>query len=139
MYSPTCCFSCIYSLQVYTGKRRATQPEADISLVKTGDLVAVYCENYTKEPVIGECTRIEEQYIEVGWMEGSYSSTWKPWKIRDPKNRRKMITWTDTVPKTSIMLFGFTLTSRKFLRKCTTERLTKLYAKIQSSFPSQDQ
>ncbi len=93
VYIPTC------SLQVYTGKRRAAQPEADLSLVKIRDLVAIHCENYTKEPVIGECTRIEEDYIEVGWMEVSYTSSWKPWKIRDPKNKRRTVTWTDTVPK----------------------------------------
>ncbi len=126
VYISTC------SLQVYTGKRRAAQPEADLSLVKIRDLVAIHCENYPLRSQIGECTRIEEDYIEVGWMEGSYTSSWKPWKIRDPKNKRKTVTWTDTVPKTSILLFGFTLTSRNFLRKCTVERLTKLYAKLQS-------
>ena len=48
-------------------------------------LVAVFCENYAQEPVIGQCTQIFDNTIEVMWMEGSYTSLWKPGRCEMPK------------------------------------------------------
>jgi len=50
-------------------------------------------------------------------MEGTYTTSWKAWKIRDPQNHRETIQWTDHVPKDSIILFDFALTSTNHLRK----------------------
>lgn len=94
------------------------------------DLVAVNCENYEREPVIGRCTKILEDSVEVAWLEGSYTTSWKPWKVRDVKNRRKVVDWTDNIPMMSIVLFGFTLTATKHLRKTTIERLKEEYNKL---------
>jgi len=75
----------------------------DISDLKAGQTVAVYCDNYSREPVIGNCTQVFDKDIEISWMEGTYTTSWKPWKIRDPQNHRKTIQWTDHVQKDSII------------------------------------
>jgi hypothetical protein len=114
---------------VFVG-RRPQISEVEISNVETGDFVAVYCENYEKEPSIALCTKINEENIDIVWYEGTYSTAWKPWKIRDPNNRRKVIDWADNVPKESIILFAFKLTNRKHLKKSTIERLKEEYSKL---------
>ena len=121
-------------MQVYTGPRKTNHVvDADLSTLNVDDLVAVFCENYAREPVIGRCTQIFDETIEVLWMDGSYKSLWKPWKVRDAKNRRKVIDWVDRIPKMSILLFGFTLTMK------TIERLKEEYIKIkQMQSPSTD-
>ena len=79
--------------------------------------MAVFCENYSTEPAIGKCIQIDNDIIEILWMEGSYTSSWKPWKVRDPKNQRKQ-----SIGRTALFhnyLFGFLLTSNNHLRKKT--------------------
>ena len=62
-------------MQVYTGpQKRMNNADADLSTLNTDDLVAVYCENYAREPVIGRCTQIFDDTIDVAWLEGSYTS-----------------------------------------------------------------
>ena len=92
--------------------------------------MAVFCENYSREPVIGRCLQISEENITVAWIEGSYSTSWKPWKVRDQKNRRKVVDWTDSVPKLSIVFFEFSLTATRHLRKKTIDPLKKEYSKL---------
>ena len=82
-------------------------------------MLAVNCQDSDKEPVIASCISVREDYIDVVWYDGNYSSSWKPWKIRDPSNRRKIIDWTDTIPLSSIILFAFELTKTGHLRKKT--------------------
>ena len=120
-----------YLSQVYTGPRQAHNSTlADITTLKIDDMVAVHCENYAREPVIGLCTQVLDTTIDVVWMEGTYTSSWKHWKVRDEKNKRKVVNWTDQIPKMSVILFGFTLTTTKHLRKTTIERLKAQYAKL---------
>ena len=53
---------------------------------------------------------------------------WKIAKRRDTRNKHKFVEWKDIIPKTSIILFDFELTSTGRLRKATTEHLQKLYS-----------
>ena len=106
--------------------------DADVSTLSVGDFVAVNCEN-SREPAIGCCKEIFEEDIDIVWMEGEYTSAWKTRKIRDPKNRRKIIEWRDSIPKLSVLLFGFTLTTTNHLRKRTIERLKEQYDKVRGS------
>jgi len=76
-------------------------------------------------PIQENCTQVFDKDIEITWMEGTYTTSWKPWKIRDPQNHRKTIQWTDHVPKDSIILFDFALTSTNHLRKATVQHLKK--------------
>ena len=84
-----------------------------------------------KEPVIAQCLSIRNEELDVLWYEGNYSSSWKQWKIRDPNNRRRIIDWTDTIPKSSIILFAFELTKKGHLKKSTIVKLKQEYSKLQ--------
>ena len=41
---------------------------------------------------------------------------------QDPRNRQKIIKWTDTIPKSSIILFVFTMTAKKIYEKLQLKR-----------------
>ena len=45
--------------------------------------------------------------------------TWHPTKQQDPEDMSNVIDWTDVVPKSSIILYNFTLTSTGYWRKST--------------------
>ena len=69
--------------------------------------MTVNCENYTQETVIGQCTQISENNLQVVWMKGTYSTSWEEWMVRDPNNRRKLIPWSDRILLSSITLLIF--------------------------------
>ena len=74
--------------------------------------------------------KIEESEIKIVWLEGAYNKSWKVAKTRDPKNKRKLIDWMDTIPKSSVILFDFEFITTNHLRKKTVEHLKKAYAEI---------
>ena len=122
-------------MQVYTGGYRkpsttAVQCVQDLSGVQIGHLVAVYSDDQQIEPWIGRVTAILEEEIEVIWLEGNYNSKWKNAKKKDPINKRKQIDWMDLIPKNSIILFAFELTTTSHLRKKTIDHLKKVYEEI---------
>ena len=102
------------------------------SLVEVGHLVAVDCENCSnypyKEPLLGKVLKVLNEEVEIVWLEGEYSKSRRVTKQRDPRNKRKMVDWTDTIPKASIILFDFELTTTNHLRKRSIEHLKKVYA-----------
>ena len=50
-------------------------PEVDLSVLKSGDMLAVNCQDSDKEPVIASCISVREDYIDVVWYDGNYSSS----------------------------------------------------------------
>ena len=98
--------------------------------LQLGHFLAVFCENSTTEPEIGCCTKVNGTEVEIVWYKGTYRSQWKPWKIRDPKNQRKIIEWTDTISISSVILYTFELTPKQHLKKSTAARLKLDYAKL---------
>ena len=114
----------------YRSKQHAVQAVSDTSLVEIGHLVAVDCENCDKEPLLGKVLKVLNEEVEIVWLEGEYSKSWRVAKQRDPRNKRKMVDWTDTIPKASIILFDFELTTTNHLRKSSIEHLKKAYAEI---------
>ena len=66
-------------------------------------------------------------------MEGGYTKAWRVAKQLDPKNCRKKFDWKDIVPKSSIILFDFKLTSNNHLRKLTVDHLKKAYLELKQS------
>ena len=74
-------------LQVYTGSYRTQQNcvtvVTNLAGLSVGVLVAVNIECNSSEPLIGTCTTIKDDTIQVEWMKGSYATSWKPWKIRE--------------------------------------------------------
>ena len=100
-------------IQVYTGNYRGQSRSTrevlavpDTGALQQGHLVAVTCENCELEPLIAKVVQIEEDNFKIEWLEGAYSKPWRNAKQRDPKKNRKVIPWTDVIPKQSIILFA---------------------------------
>ena len=90
------------------------------------------CENWDKEPVLGRVENILSDTVEIVWLDGDYQTAWKTARHRDPTHKGRMVDWRDTIPKSSIILFAFTLTAKNHLRKKTVEHMKKLYAQNKS-------
>ena len=54
---------------MYTGSKSSGTTSGtvieDISKIEAGQLVAVYCENYAQEPVIGKCSQVSGDVVQV--------------------------------------------------------------------------
>ena len=121
-------------MQVYTGPRCAERicNVTSRQSLQVGHLVAVNCENYADGPSIGKCVHMTDESVQIEWMKGTYSSSWTTWIVQDEKNRRKKVPWTDWIPKDSIILFDFKLTSTSRLRKTTVQHLKSKYDELRA-------
>ena len=63
------------------------------------------------------------------WLEGGYN---RPWKVARRKEGCISVEWTDTAPKTAVILYDFELTPRDRLRKATMKHLKDAYSKLDS-------
>ena len=121
---------------MYLGKYQP--PQNLLTIVEnTGDLdighlVAIYCEDCPTEPAIGQVTGLSQDNVQIKWMEGTYSMSWTYCKVQDPNDRRRKVDWKQNVPRNSILLYNFTFTKTKHLRKKTVSQLKELYAKEHS-------
>ena len=124
----------LLDIQIYTGPyhRSTVLSVMDISQLTRGNLVAVNCDNCDKEPLITRVVEIYDAEVEIVWLEGEYSKSWKTAKHRDPNDRRRMVEWKDKIPKSSTMLFDFKLTNSNHLRRATIEHLKRAYADIRN-------
>ena len=75
---------------------------------------------------------IKQDNVEVLWMEGGYTKTWRVVKQLNHNNNGKF-EWKDIVPKSSIIMFDFKLTSNNHLRKFTVDHLKKSYLELKQS------
>ena len=112
---------------MYTGRyRKPNQSTRQVLNVEnleglhTGHLVALNVENCHLRPLIARVLSVTDMELEVVWLEGSYSRTWK---VAKKKEGRAFIDWTDTVPITSVILYDFELTKGNRLRKATIQHL----------------
>uniref|UniRef100_A0A1X7TS95 Uncharacterized protein n=1 Tax=Amphimedon queenslandica TaxID=400682 RepID=A0A1X7TS95_AMPQE len=103
---------------------------SDTAALQQGHLVAVTWENSELEPLIARVLEIEENRIEIEWLEGTYSKPWHTTKQKDPNNQRKFIAWKDFILKESIILFAFTMTASNCFCKATIDHLKEQYKKI---------
>ena len=65
--------------------------------------------------------------VEIRWLQGTYSSSWTLCRVPNPEDRRRKMDWRQKVPRNSILLYNFTLTTTKHLKKHTILKLKKLY------------
>ena len=103
---------------------------ANLTELKEGQLVAVHCDNCSQEPLIAKVEDVKGDDIEIVWLEGGYMKAWKVAKTQDLKNKRKKVDWRDTLPRSSVILFDFKLTSSNHLRKATIAHLKKAYEEL---------
>ena len=55
--------------------------------IKNGNLVACFVEKYQdEEPQIAQIKKVNSDTVEVQWMQGSYSDTWHPCKLKRGKS-----------------------------------------------------
>jgi len=101
----------------------------NIDQIETGYLVALNVMNCDQRPLVARVTDINGDNLDIVWLEGSYT---RPWKVARKKEGRAVVDWTDTVPKSSVILFDFKLTNTSRLRKATVEHLKDVYSKIDS-------
>ena len=76
--------------------------------MKEGDWVAMNCADYSG-PNIDKVIDVDSDAVKMLWYKCPYSSCWKMWEVYKG-NDRKLEPWVDSVPKTSIVLFGFEMT-----------------------------
>ena len=119
---------------MYTGSYR--HPNATVRNVLTvdnmdtidkGQLVALNVENCHLRPLIAKVLEVNADMVDVVWLEGSYT---RSWKVAKRKEGRTLVDWVDSVPKSSILLFDFQLTKTNRLRKATIEHLKQAYTKL---------
>ena len=78
----------------------------NMDTIDRGQLVALNVENCNLRPLITQVLELNTDTVDIVWLEGSYTKSWKVAK----KEGRTFVDWAGTVPKSSIMLFGFQLT-----------------------------
>jgi len=100
----------------------------NLNAVEAGHLVALNVMNCDLRPLVAKVTKVNEDTMEIIWLEGSYT---RPWKVAKKKEGRNLVDWTDTVPKSSIILFDFKLTPSNRLRKATVQHLKDVYSQIE--------
>ena len=118
---------------MYIGPRSASKhvqmlEVEDYSCMQRDDWVAIHCSGYPG-PCIAKATKVQEKTVDVVWYKGSYNTSWKLWEISAAGSKRKT-PWEDTIPKASILLFGFKMTPTNRLHKSTSQHLKTLYDNI---------
>ena len=101
----------------------------NINLIEPDNLVALNVLNCDQRPLVARVIDVSHDNLDIVWLEGSYT---RPWKISKRKEGRAMVDWTDTVPKSSVILFDFQLTKTGRLQKATIEHLKETYCRIDS-------
>ena len=96
----------------------------DFTSLHSGNLVAVRTESPEDAPWIARVTGVQADTVEVVWMEGTYS---KSWKVAKHVMNGKLVEWTDCIEKCTIILYDFKLTKAGRLRKTTVDALKSLY------------
>ena len=99
----------------------------NMDIIDKGQLVALNVENCHLQPLIAKVLEVNANTIDVVWLEGNYT---KLWKVAKRKEGRTLVDWTDSVPKSSILLFDFPLTKTNRLRKAIIEHLKEAYTKL---------
>ena len=94
--------------------------------IEKGMLAALNVENCQLCPLIAKIEAVDHDTLDFVWLEESYT---RGWKIAKKKEGRNLIDWTDTIPKSSLILFDFQLTKSNRLQKATVEHL-KAYDKL---------
>ena len=95
-----------------------------MSGIHAGQLVAVHLQDSSDEPAIGRVLEVEDRELRIQWMKGTYTSAWKPWTVWQG---RKNVAWEDSVPRSSILLYDFELSTAGRLRKPTVGHLKEAY------------
>ena len=89
--------------------------------------MALQTSTLDEAPWLGRCTNVEDDTLEVVWMEGSWN---KPWKEMKHKQGRKLVEWRDTISKETVILYAIELTKTDHLKAATVTYLKEQYSKL---------
>ena len=92
--------------------------------------MALRTEKLSDAPWLGRVTKVSDSSVELVWLEGGYTRSWKPAKIR---RGRSLVEWKDKVTPNTIMMYGFELTPTNRLKRSTIIELKTLYAEYCTS------
>ena len=126
-------------MQVYAGRRPKQKPQQQdqpepqhVQHTQSDqplpvDFVAVTHPYWSNEPLIGEVLEVTED-VKIQWWMGTYSSKWKPEKIREGRN---MVLHTERLQKNQILLtFKWTKKDKMTLPAKVKGELKSLYANL---------
>lgn len=88
----------------------------DLSGLTPGKLAAVHLQDTTSTPYIGRVLERDTDTFTLEWLRGSWHKEWKPWRSGVGRNNKSL---TDVLPFASVLLYGFELTKKGKLNKCT--------------------
>ena len=95
----------------------------NVDHIEVGHLVALNVLNCDLRPLVARITDVKDDDLDILWLDGSYT---RPWKTAKKKEGRLTVDWTDTVPKSSVILFDFKLTNTNRLRKATIDAYCRI-------------
>lgn len=95
--------------------------------VTVGTTIACFLPKYSdEEPQLGRVLKVNEgenHNLEIEWLVGSYSETWRVWK---QKKGREYVTWKEVIPNHAV-LFPVTLTRAERLPSSLISKLKCAY------------
>lgn len=86
--------------------------------------MALSIESYRERPLIGRVDEVYQENLKITWLHGHWTT---PWSICKRREGQRHIEWQEEVPKASVFLFDFQLTSGGKLRQATVRELKQVY------------
>lgn len=98
-----------------------------MNLLQEGHFVAVSLANYKKKPVIGKVIEVKDSGFTICYWKGSYNKEWSPQTLPARRGVPSAELWTQELPKSCIVCFGFSLDEHSKLLPGTKSFLRKAY------------
>ena len=102
-----------------------------LTALKEDVFVAVNIEGYSKVPVLGKVRSLDASTFKLEYWRGTWRTEWKPWKLSSGD------IWTDTLPKSCILLVDFVLDGNNKLPHETYKYLKETYKTLRERNLSQ--
>ena len=97
-------------------------PEAP-AIPTEGEYVAVKCNKYKDRLLIGKVIELKSNAFILEWLQGRYTSQWRPWTGRE---KGKTVKYTDVIEYKNIVYRNIEFSGMK-LQKCTVTALKAVY------------
>ena len=110
LFEQFCQYSLIYFSGIYwwfknprVVSSRVNKVRNHLTALKEDAFVAVHIEGYNKVPMLGKVRSLDTSTFKLEYWRGTWRTEWKPWKLSNGD------IWTDTLPKSCILLVDFVL------------------------------
>ena len=97
---------------------------SDDAVINLGSVVAVYLPKYPEFPQLGKVKSTSDTTITISWFNGAFNDVWTIVKLR------KGMEWTETVDKTTILLYDLQFSRGQRLKKDALEFLRDYFENI---------